>query len=498
MRKFLALFLVLFFLSYSLAISQTLPTKTFTLQDAASSGNGADAAVAGYSIAALSILGTAGSDRVVTFSASADATNFATISCRNLSSNAVSTTVTTSGTTLVQFSCPVAGMKKLRAALSGGSAGTVTVVAVVLPEVSYNYSSPLEGHYITTQSESGLPNEVSLGDLTTGLLLNTVSASVSTPSAYVGTSCTNQFPRSLNASGAATCATVSLTADVVNTLPSSKGGTDNASYAVGDLLYASGTTALSKLADVAAGSYLRSGGAVTAPAWSTATLPNTATTGDLLYASASNVYSNLADVAAGSYLRSGGSSTAPVWSTSTLPNTATTGDLLYASASNVYSNLADVTAGSFLRSGGASTAPAWSTVTFPNSATAGDVLYASASNVYSTRIAPRPAISSTRLLPMSTAILPMQQLHKYLLLVVLVWLQPGVVAQRSAVPSIFRLSSICQQVQRLMIAQRRAACSSILVAPVEPILFSQQEIWSCNRVPVALTVIFFLLLVLQL
>src|SRR5712691_3716688 len=143
MRKFLALFLVLFFLSYSLAISQTLPTKTFTLQDAASSGNGADAAVAGYSIAALSILGTAGSDRVVTFSASADATNFATISCRNLSSNAVSTTVTTSGTTLVQFSCPVAGMKKLRAALSGGSAGTVTVVAVVLPEVSYNYSSPL-------------------------------------------------------------------------------------------------------------------------------------------------------------------------------------------------------------------------------------------------------------------------------------------------------------------------------------------------------------------
>jgi hypothetical protein len=45
------------------------------------------------------------------------------------------------------------------------------------------------------------------------------------------------------------------------------GGTGLASYAVGDLLYASGTTTLAKLADVATGNVLISGGVTTAPAW---------------------------------------------------------------------------------------------------------------------------------------------------------------------------------------------------------------------------------------
>lgn len=47
------------------------------------------------------------------------------------------------------------------------------------------------------------------------------------------------------------------------------GGTAITSYAVGDLLYASSTSALSKLADVAVGSVLVSGGVGVAPAWST-------------------------------------------------------------------------------------------------------------------------------------------------------------------------------------------------------------------------------------
>ena len=45
------------------------------------------------------------------------------------------------------------------------------------------------------------------------------------------------------------------------------GGTGQSSYAVGDLLYASTSTALSKLADVATGNALISGGVGTAPAW---------------------------------------------------------------------------------------------------------------------------------------------------------------------------------------------------------------------------------------
>jgi hypothetical protein len=50
-------------------------------------------------------------------------------------------------------------------------------------------------------------------------------------------------------------------------LSAPQGGTGFASYAVGDLLYASTTTALSKLADVATGNALISGGVSTAPSW---------------------------------------------------------------------------------------------------------------------------------------------------------------------------------------------------------------------------------------
>lgn len=47
----------------------------------------------------------------------------------------------------------------------------------------------------------------------------------------------------------------------LSTILATKGGTGQTSYAVGDLLYASTTTALSKLADVATGNALISGGA---------------------------------------------------------------------------------------------------------------------------------------------------------------------------------------------------------------------------------------------
>lgn len=97
------------------------------------------------------------------------------------------------------------------------------------------------------------------------------------------------------------------------TLAVARGGTNISSYTIGDLIYASGATTLSKLADVAAGSYLRSGGVATAPVWSTLTLPNTATTGDILYASASNTISRLADVATGSVIISGGVGAAPTY-----------------------------------------------------------------------------------------------------------------------------------------------------------------------------------------
>jgi hypothetical protein len=62
----------------------------------------------------------------------------------------------------------------------------------------------------------------------------------------------------------ASTGTVLTTAAVVQ---ATEGGTGQTSYAVGDLLYASTTTALSKLADIATGNSLISGGVGVAPSW---------------------------------------------------------------------------------------------------------------------------------------------------------------------------------------------------------------------------------------
>jgi hypothetical protein len=93
------------------------------------------------------------------------------------------------------------------------------------------------------------------------------------------------------------------------------GGTGQTSYAVGDMLYASGAAVLSRLADVAAGAYLRSGGIITAPLWSTLILPNSATAYRLVVATSANTLGELAAVGAtGEYL-AGATGAIPIWAT---------------------------------------------------------------------------------------------------------------------------------------------------------------------------------------
>lgn len=105
------------------------------------------------------------------------------------------------------------------------------------------------------------------------------------------------------------------------TLPVTRGGTGNAVYAVGDLLTASTTSTIQRIADVAVGSYLMSGGVGVIPAWSTLKLPNAATIGDILYASGTNSIGRLADVATTNVLLSGGVGVAPAWGKVTLSHT---------------------------------------------------------------------------------------------------------------------------------------------------------------------------------
>lgn len=64
--------------------------------------------------------------------------------------------------------------------------------------------APTDATYWVGAAHASLSAEINLGALGTGLVINTTG----TPSIYAGTSCTNQFPRSLNASGSATCADV--------------------------------------------------------------------------------------------------------------------------------------------------------------------------------------------------------------------------------------------------------------------------------------------------
>lgn len=138
---------------------------------------------------------------------------------------------------------------------------------------------------------------------------------------------------------------VDLTLDVTGTLPAANGGTGIATYTIGDLLYASAATILSKLAAVSAGSYLRSAGIGAAAIWSTLKLPNAIAIGELLYGSATNVASALAADTSGKVLTSQGVGVAPIWATPASGGSGITGLLTNGDPANpelVYDSFGDV------------------------------------------------------------------------------------------------------------------------------------------------------------
>lgn len=102
---------------------------------------------------------------------------------------------------------------------------TLLLLALVAPGQASNIFNPATGgggggapdnaQYWVGAADATLSAEKNLGALGTGLVINTAGV----PSIKSANTCTNQFPRSDNASGAWTCATVSLTADVTGDLP---------------------------------------------------------------------------------------------------------------------------------------------------------------------------------------------------------------------------------------------------------------------------------------
>jgi hypothetical protein len=72
----------------------------------------------------------------------------------------------------------------------------------------------------------------------------------------------SQLANNLNTSGQ-----LDATDGLVNAVPPANGGTGQATYTIGDILYASGATALAKLSDIATGNVLISGGVGAAPSY---------------------------------------------------------------------------------------------------------------------------------------------------------------------------------------------------------------------------------------
>lgn len=144
-------------------------------------------------------------------------------------------------------------------------------------------------------------------------------------------------------------------------LAAPNGGTGIASYAVGDLLYASTTSALSKLADIAVGNVLLSGGVGVAPAWGkvdvasmiTGLVPmaNGGTNANLTPSNGGVFYSTasagaiLSGTATARQMLQSGSSAAPAWSTATWPATTTVSQILYSSSANTVAGLATANGG---------------------------------------------------------------------------------------------------------------------------------------------------------
>ena len=222
----------------------------------------------------------------------------------------------TSASTLVAGTLPVAaggtGATTLTGYVYGNGTGAFTA-STTIPFSSVTGTVP------TTQGGTGLISYTT-GDIIYASATNTLaklsigsSGQVLTVSAGIpswstlSSAAVTSFQTSLSGLTPNTATSGAVT--LAGTLGPTSGGTGLTTYTQGDLVYASGTNTLGKLADVATGNALISGGVGADPSWGkigltthvSGTLPianggtniTTYTTGDILYASATNTLSKL-------------------------------------------------------------------------------------------------------------------------------------------------------------------------------------------------------------
>ena len=129
--------------------------------------------------------------------------------------------------------------------------------------LALNQSSAVSGTLGATNGGTGT-NNYAIGDTLYSSAANTISklsGNTSTTKQYLSQTGTGAV------STAPSWATISAADIGAGTLPATRGGTDQSSYSIGDILYADTTTSLARLADVATGNALISGGLNVAPSW---------------------------------------------------------------------------------------------------------------------------------------------------------------------------------------------------------------------------------------
>ena len=304
------------------------------------------------------------------------------------------------------------GASTLTGVVIGNAASAMTAVSSTTALQVLRVNAGGTGYEFATLSTGGSVTTVSV--VSANGLAGTVATATTTPAITLSTTITGILKGNGTAISAAVAGTDYLTTAVTSitfgstgltpntatsgavtvagTLVAANGGTGQSSYAIGDLLYASTTTALSKLAAVAAGSYLRSAGTGTAPVWSTVTIPNAATLGDIWYGSAASTVSALAGntTTTKQYLSQTGNGTvsaAPSWSA--IAGADVTGSALTKTDdTNVTLTLGGTPATALLRA--ASITVGWTGSlatgrggTGLTTYTLGDIIYASAANTLS-------------------------------------------------------------------------------------------------------------------
>jgi hypothetical protein len=197
--------------------------------------------------------------------------------------------------------------------ISAATSGTVSSVGLSLPAEMTVSNSPI----------------TSTGTLTAAWASQTVNKFFAAPSSGSG------IPtfRAIVAADIPTLnqSTTGTAANVTGIVAASNGGTGQSTYAVGDLLYASTTSVLSKLTAAAAGNVLTSGGAGTAPSWGKIGL-TTHVSGVLPAANGGTGVANSGTITLGGNLTTSGAFATTISSTGATSVTLPTSGTLYGTA----------------------------------------------------------------------------------------------------------------------------------------------------------------------